>query len=892
MDWKSRVRSAFDSETCPEDDVLEELSEHAERLYQKCLAEGCSLEEAEANLAAQLEVWRGEAPRLQRVPARRAAVVLPSPTSASPLAGVWQDVRFAARLMRRQRAFSLLAIVTVALGIAATTTLFSVARGVIFDPLPWPEPDRIVRLLETRGGRSPDAAAPATFTNRTFAAWRANAATLDSAGAWSSYMATLSSVGGQERVRIARATAGLFSVLRARPLRGTLYTEANERAGSNRVAVISENLWSRRFGGSDDAVNQMIQLGDAAYRIVGVLPADTAFPDDDTMIWIPLFVSPTGGQPPFHAIGRLRAGVSPEQASAEGTARGRAFPGDMMAMVFFGSDGPVDVAAIPLLDHVTSRVRPAIVIFLCAVGLLLVAATANVASLQIARGASRRREIAVRIALGAGSGRVMRQLTTESLMLGFAGGAVGVALTALAIRALPAVLPPDFPRQDNVALDAVVLGFAACAAVLSSLVFGILPAMHAPRLDVAAGLGASSRTATGRDAGRSPVRAVAMTAQVAVASVLLIGAALLAQSFRELLAADRGFDPSRVLTARLILQDAGYTPAGRAEAVDHVLQRLKRHPDIRYAGVATHVPLTPRTSSSAFKMRGSTGQTIEVQAARITVSPGYFEAMGMRFSSGHGLQEADTAASLPVVVVNQAFASRYLDDTPVGEILPVTIKGRKGWHVAGVVEDQRSIDPSMTSGPAYFVSYRQTGNEFGTVVNVVLQTSNRPEAVASDLRTVVRDLDPALALEGVMTMNDRLRTGLAAPRLYAILLGSLAASALIVAIVGLFGVLSYAVSQRSHEIGVRAALGATPRQIVRLVVRQAAAITLTGLTAGVTISLMTFGYISTLLYGVRPYDARTFLLVGVGVLAAAVLAAIVPARRAARIDPLVALRAE
>jgi len=601
----------------------------------------------------------------------------------------------------------------------------------------------------------------------------------------------------------------------------------------------------------------------------------------------------------FNAIAVLRPGVTAAQAAAEGTGRGR-FAADtgLTTMAIFGNDGPIAISAQPMRDALTADVRRPLVIMLAAVGLLLITSTANVASLQLARATTRRREMAIRAALGASRARVARQLLSESLMLGLAGGGAGFILAWLLNRLIPTFLPPDFPRLHDLGVDRAAALLSLALGVLSGVVFGLLPVLRVTRVnlveslseDGTAPVGAGIRSRTSR------LRILIMAGQVAIACVLLVGASLLGRSFMALLNADRGFDPSGVLTTRLSLPAPGYSPERRHALLTTILDRLAALPGATAVAFTSELPLTPGGSTSAFTLRSpdADGGTVSVQASPRIVSAQCFSALGMRITAGRGFSESDLDASLPVVVVNHTFARRYLGQSPLGAKVPMGVgyqsEGAEA-TVVGVVDDIRYLNAADSSHPEMYFSHRQMRGRLTTpVATVLVRTSGDPRALGGALRAIVREADPGLVPEAVLTLEDRLVTSLARPRLYAVLLGGFATLALAVAAVGLFGVLSYSVAQRSRELAVRAALGARQADIVRLVLRQGLGAAIAGLCAGLLGSLALTRSISALLYGITAHDALTYLIVPLVVVIAAAAACVAPALRAARVDPLSALR--
>jgi putative ABC transport system permease protein len=900
MDWRDRIRAQFRGPQAPDADVIDELAQHAAAAYQSARAEGCSAEEAERRLQDQLSAWSRDASVLQRR-VRRQAPPVPPPATTGVGAGLMQDVRYAFRMMLRDRSHTLLVIATMALGIAAATVLFSVTYGVLLKPLPWPDSDRLVRLYETRQGSTRPAA---FFTNATYLAWRESATTIDGLAGWSPSLRIVEGGGDAERITIASVTPTVFGVLRARPQIGTAFAARPDGSpADDRQVLLSHGFWRERFGGRADVVGRTLRIDNENYRVSGVMPASFAFPDSEVRAWVPFDVPPVVGKEPgmrslsmFAGIARLKPGATPAQAAAEATARGRAAPDPgIVAVAVFGSNGPVEVQAVPLLDSIAGDVRPALVVFLVAVGLLLATATANVASLQLARALARRREVALRSAIGAGAGRIVRQFIVESLLPGAIGGLAGLVLASWLMRGLPALLPADFPRIADIAVDWRVAAAALAVAGLASVVFGLVPALQARRVDLLSALNEDSLAPVGASP-RTPVaraRAAIMAGQIAVACILLVAAALLARSFVEMVQADRGYDPSNVLTSRLVLPDAVFTPAARTEAIRVVLERLRHVPGVTHAAFTTSLPLAAGDMLSSFPMRSSrTGREVRVQTSIRHVSPDYFSALRVRLASGRVFNEGDRDTAEPVAIVNHAFAREYFDDTPLDERIPINIRGEVTTaRVVGVIEDVRHGGTTEPPRRELYRAYAQLpdGVQHDEPM-LILRTNRDPPTLVPDLRAIVQGAAPGALVDNVRTMEQRLMSSLSRPRLYALLLGAFAAFALLIAGVGLFGVLAYTVAQRSREIGVRAALGASPRALVILVVRQALWVTVAGLMIGVPLAAAGVQTLARFLYGVEPRDPLTFAVAAGVLLLVAAAASLVPARRAATVDPLKVLR--
>jgi putative ABC transport system permease protein len=608
----------------------------------------------------------------------------------------------------------------------------------------------------------------------------------------------------------------------------------------------------------------------------------------------------------FGVLARLRSGLTVSQAASEASARAREAPGlAQAALALFGNDGEIAISGATARDVMTREARPGLLLLLAAVVLLLVTALASVANVQVARAAQRRREVALRAALGAGASRLTRQWVVESVVVGILGGGLGVALAAGLHRVIPVLLPAEFPRIADVRLDGVVVAGAACVTIAASLLSGFVPAWLGRRETLAEVLGQDGLTAVGART-RTPVaclRAAVIVSQVAVACVLLVATALLGRSFIALIRADRGYDPRNVLTARVPLP-ANSTFAQYEAVLAEVQETVASVPGVVHVAFGNALPFV---TSGGF--RGLTipspldpARTIDVQTAMRAVTPDFFKTLRLRLVAGRPLAATDTGQAPPVVVVNRTFAAQYLGGDAIGRRMALNLNGRVDWEVVGVVDDMRqggmsNASPGAFGGvtdpplPELFFATTQWRDPIPEIV-VAVRTTNEPSAHVAHLRTALQDAAPALALDGVTTMEERLTTSLALPRLYAVVLAVLGVLALGVAGVGVFGVVAAAIAQRTREIGVRTALGATPVDVVRLVARQIATSLTLGVVLGLAAALATARTVANQFYGVSPMDPWSFLAVPLLLVAVAVAACALPLARALRIDPLTALRSQ
>lgn len=897
MHWQHIIREEFNRrQRVVDDDVVEELAQHAAASWEAARADGAAPADATANVRQLVQACCDGTTGQARP--RRQPLIESASASPSILAGLALDVRHSVRLLLRQPMFAALSVLMIALGIGVTTSIFSVVNGVLLTPLPWPNASRLVKVAETREGGTVNL--QPVFSNATYFAWRERATTIDALGGWSTSTLTLDNADSSERVRGALVTPGLFAMLGVSPIIGVGFTP--EQA-TQPVAVLSAGLWRERFGSAPDIVGRSLQLSSGAVTIVGVMPDGFMFPTPDVRLWrpmeVPQAITSDNGRTVwlFEAMAMLKPGATPQQAAEEAQRAARTLTdlGPVIPAVF-GSNGAALVTAQPLADSMVGDVRAALWMLLAAVVLLWLAAIGNVASLQMAHAVNRRREVAIRAAIGAGVGRLVRQLLVENAILGLAGGAVGLVLTSAILRALPALLPTDFPRAEMVAIDPRVLGFGALLSVAASAVIALTPARLAARLDVRSAMAGDSATAPllgGRARVALPRYAI-ITGQVAIATVLLVVGTLLARSFANQWRLDRGFDAANVLTARVQLPASRKTPAERAAAYDEILSRLRQRPGVRAVGLADSIPLGggERRFASTTQEAGQPPKTVSALFREVT--PSYFDAIGMRLSAGRGFEEFDTFAAERVVVVNRTFARKYLGANPVGAILPAVIENDRQleskWKVVGILEDALRANATDPAQPELFLSPHQLTRGLDAASYVVIRSASNPMALVPDLREIVRAADSRATVDQLLTMNDRLMRSLARPRLFAVLFGVFALFAATVAVAGLFGGLSYGVTQRTREISLRTALGASRANIQALIVTQGAVMTAIGLVVGLSGAMAGARVLQNYLYGITSTDWSSYLLVAAFLGVTAFIACVLPARRAANIDPLKGLK--
>jgi putative ABC transport system permease protein len=813
------------------------------------------------------------------------------------MARMWSDLRHAIRALARQPAFTATALLTLALGIGATTAIFSVVRGVLLRPLPYANPEELVQLSEEHPGGTRVMNVP-WLSNVTADAWRRTATTLQAMATHSDGMATVGDT-YPERLRDAVVSPSLFPLLRVTPGAGRFFVDEDAAEGAAPVVVLSEGFWRDRYGASPEAMGQRLVVNGVPHEIVGVAPRGFAFPERGIVLWRPEVartIDPASGRVSVvSAIGRLAPGITPAQAAAEGTAAARSFTRPPATELLFGKGGPVVVHARPLLDELTGRVRPALLVLAAAVGVVLLIACANVANLFLSRGIARQRELSVRAALGAGRGRLVRQLLTESLALALAGGVLGMGLASGLTRLLPAVAPADFPRLDDVRLDTTVMAFAVAASIAAGVLAGVMPALRGSRQGLVGSLQDGDRRSTGVS-GRRLGRAL-LVAEAAMAVMLLVGAALLGRSFATLMAVDAGYDPDGAVTAGVLLP--GYLE-GKADTepfVKALLPRLEAVPGVVAAGAGNMAPLAPVSAVQGILLPElqRDGDKVYARALSWAVTPGYAEALGLRLRQGRLLAPSDVGAPTQAFMVNEEFVRLYYADGKpvVGRRYPglFNAKGLVA-ELVGVVGSVRKDGLDGAVQPEVYVPAFTADRRLSGQLMIAVRTTGDPDALVPELRRLVAEVDPRAALDRAATLRSLVATSVAAPRFSMAVLGGFSMVAALLAGIGLYGVLAYGVSLRRREMGVRAAMGARRGQLVSLVVREGLAVAGVGLALGLGAAAGLSGLLESLLFGVTPLDAWAYVVPPVVMLAVAVLACVVPARRAASVDPAEVLRCE
>jgi putative ABC transport system permease protein len=804
-----------------------------------------------------------------------------------------QDTRYAWRQLRGNPRFTLVAVLTLAVGLGAVTTIFGIANAVLLRPLPFAQPDRLVQAWETTPIGQDFAVSEPNYLD-----WRERTRRLDDIGAYSGRTPSLRTDAGAERLTGAAATHSLFTVLGVAPALGrTFLPEEDVIGGDTRVAVLSHALWQRNFGGDPRVVGKSVELDGIAHRIVGVMPRGFDFPNRSE-IWVPLV--PTiryhRDDRRLEAVARLAPGATIEQAGAELSTVARD-----LAAAYPASNTGWGSRIQPLREaFVTPQLEARVVALLTTVGVLLVMACVNVASLLLARAGAREREIAVRSALGAGRGRIVRQLVVESLVLAIIGGAVGVAVASVAIPVVRGIGGDAIPRLAEMSLDWRVLAFTLAACLTTGVVFGVAPALNLVSWGRRTGGGALALLRGGtRNTSSGGLRNALVVASVALATLLLVCAGLVGSSFAKLMRVDVGFAADQVLTASVALPvslypaDTGPGRYSRERVVlfhDALIERLEAVPAVRAAAATNIAPFSGENTAMGFEPEGIVNPRpgeYRMASWRV-VTPNYFQAMGIPLLSGRVFDGRDRYPAPDVMVINETMArAGWAGQDPIGR--QVKLKSGRTMTVVGVVGDTRHL--YVDSLPVSTMYFSHALFPWATMW-VTVRTSGDPAALAETIRREVRALDPNVAVAQTQPLMRLVHEATAEPRLIVVVFAIFACAALVLATIGLYGIVSYTVSQRSREIGVRLALGAPPRGIVNAVLGQGLRLAITGVVLGSAGAYAASGVLRSILFETNPTDVLMFVVIGTGLIIVAAAASALPARRAARVDPIVTLRSE
>jgi putative ABC transport system permease protein len=800
-----------------------------------------------------------------------------------------QDLRYGARILLKQPGFTLVAVITLALGIGANTAIFSLVNSILLRPLPFRDPDRVVRMMQA----SPTLGLTSWGVSQAdFAAYREQNRSFESVALYNNSATNLTGNGEPERLAIANVTSDFFKVFGVSPLLGRTFVEGEDTPGKNAVCVISYAFWQRRFGANPSIVGQMLNLNEKPTQIVGVMPANYKFPRVETDLWVPLALNPRRFAPyGFYVVGRLKPGIQVAQAQSDTTEIlqnvGRQNPNISESAGIAEGNGPRTVVT-PIRDFLLGRTQKPLLVLLAAVALVLLIACANVANLLLARATSRTREIAVRISLGATPRRIARQLLTESVLLSFVGAVVGVVLASLAIRMIDRLPLTGIARIEEVHLSGSVLAFTLGLTLLTGLLFGLMPALRAYAMGITTGMREGARGS----ASHRHLNSALVAVQFALSLVLLIGAGLLLKSFHRLESVDLGFNPENTLTMVASLPPAKYDNEEKAlRFYGDAQERLRQSPGIRAVGLSNNLPFTESSEVDGIIVEGqepAPGSDAQMEQASLqSVTPGTFQALGIPLLQGRDFQNTDTTNTPRVAIIDEPLARRYW---PANDAIGRRIQtsGNREWMtIVGIVGGIKQSNLTEEKRPHIYMAmsqYTQLRAAF------VVRTDGPPESAIPTFRAALKQVDPDMPLYMVRSMTDVIGDTLDTQRLTNTLLTAFAIIALVLAAVGIYSTMSVYVGSRTKEFGIRLALGAQPGALRRRVIRQGLMLTAAGVVIGVLGALALTQTIKSLLYEVSATDPVVFTAIPLLLIVVSVIACYTPAHRATKVDPLVALR--
>jgi putative ABC transport system permease protein len=875
-----------------EAEIVEELSQHLEDQYEQAMNRGA--DEAEARQAVLTDLNESDllAPGLKRVEHRvlHEPLVMGNEGKTNMIADFWQDLRYAARMLVRAPAFTTIAVLALALGIGANTAIFSVVNKILLQPLPFKNPNELVIIWEnaTHLGFPKNTPSAANFAD-----WRDQSTLFTGMVAMAPKDFNLTGVGEPERLDGRRVSATLFDLLGVQPRLGRRFLPEEDKPGT-RVVILSSGLWQRRFGGDPKIVGQSVNLNGESYSVVGVMPPGIELPGFDNwkdQLWVPIAFSSeeaqSRGNHYLEVIARMKPGVTLKQARVEmETIAAR------LAQQYPEDNKRISTVVNPLHEEVVGDIKPALLVLLGAVGFVLLIACANVANLLLARAAVRQKEIALRLALGASRSRLTRQFLTESVLLALLGGAVGLMFAFAGLRILTVFIPATVSQADSIGIDGKVLLFTALVAVATGLIFGLAPAMQASSFSLNDTLKEGGRDGAGGSKGKR-LRSLLVIAEVAVSFVLLIGAGLLISSFFHLQKLDPGFRADHLLTAKIDLPELKYPDREhRIPFFDDVIRRVSALPGVQSAALAGNLPLTYNGDSMYIGVEGIPDPPPDQERDVIyrAVGPGYFSTMGIQLVKGRDFTEKDNVDTGYAVIVSEKLARHFWPgQDPIGKRLkPGSTTSDSPWReVIGVVRDVRQNDFVADPKLQMYMSYRQL--KFLTPNALVVRTSIDPMSLAMPLRNAVWAVDKDQPVSNIRSMDEIVSAAMARQRFSTMLLGVFAGLALVLAAVGIYGVMSYSVAQRTREIGIRLALGAQRTDVLKMTMGQGLRLVSFGVGLGLIAAFMLTRVMASLLFGVSATDPITFVAISFILMIVAILASYIPALRATRVDPMVAL---
>jgi putative ABC transport system permease protein len=813
--------------------------------------------------------------------------------------GLLQDIRYAMRQLRKSPGFTAVAVITLALGIGVNTAIFSVVNAVLLRPLGFRDANQLVRVWHVPPAKSFPGMTTFSASAANYLDWEKQNHVFDRMAIYTYRSFDLTGGDKPEQLDVCAVSSSFFATLGVQPMLGRAFLPEEDQPGHSHVVVLSHRLWQERFGANPDIVGHDIGLDGKAYLVAGVMPATLRFPDFAQM-WTPMAWTDqeraVRGEHHYIVVARLKPGIRLEQAQAEmDTISGR------LQQQYPEDDKGWGAVVVPLHDDLVSDVRPALLVLLGAVAFVLLIACVNVANLALAKTFSRQKEIAIRTALGATSARVLRQILTESVLLALTGGTLGLAYAHFAVRLIVAFLADKLPHSIDIGLDMRVLGFTAVISIVTGIAAGILPALRLTRGDLndalKQGLGRTDAASSGRR-----TRGVLVVSEVALSLMLLIGAGLMIRSFQKLRAVDPGFESRDVLTMTAMVSHAKFPlPAQQISFFERVLQRVRALPGVESAGVIDDVPLDNEGSHQPIAIEGRPAVPMSEQPevdVRV-ISPGYMSALHIPILRGRDVADSDVAGRPAAVLISESMARQFWPgEDPLGKRLTLTFFPDAVREVAGVVGDVKldSLDQTRPSATLYFpldqISAPSTGGWNSFPMTLVVRSSSGSTGMVSAVSNAVHEVDREIPLRDILGMDELVANSLSQQRFNMLLLGAFAGLALLLAAVGIYSVLSYSVRRSVREIGIRLALGARLADVLRMVVFEGMKPTLLGVAIGIAGALVLGRVLSSLIYGVRPTDLITFLVVATLLAAVALIASIIPAYRATRVDPMVALRYE